>query len=117
MRGTATPIVSGGKVLGTWDKPDNTLLRFLLQHRLPQRYGFKEIKPGHPLFESIRQQVLAERRAREPDIEDVRQEILRKVEAMERLDAIQARQERMQEMDEEREQYPPGVWCGPAGAE
>ncbi|MGI8943120.1 MAG: hypothetical protein ACR2FJ_02600, partial [Qipengyuania sp.] len=25
--------------LGSWDKPDNNLLRFLLQQRLPDRYG------------------------------------------------------------------------------
>ena len=34
--GTPTPIVSGGRLLGTWDKPDNTLLRFLLQNRALQ---------------------------------------------------------------------------------
>ena len=31
LTGTRTPIVSGGEILGWWDKPDNTLLRFLLQ--------------------------------------------------------------------------------------
>ncbi|GMN12777.1 hypothetical protein [Altererythrobacter sp. MTPC7] len=36
--GTPTPIVSGGKMLGTWDKPDNHLLRFLLQNRRPDTY-------------------------------------------------------------------------------
>ncbi|MFN2100277.1 hypothetical protein [Altererythrobacter sp. MF3-039] len=39
MFGTRTPIVSGGEILGWWDKPDNALLRFLLSHRLPTRYG------------------------------------------------------------------------------
>ena len=27
-------------------KPDNALLRFLLQHRLPQRYGIQNLGPG-----------------------------------------------------------------------
>ncbi|WP_247713769.1 hypothetical protein [Qipengyuania sphaerica] len=58
--GTPTPIVSAGKLLGTWDKPDNTLLRFLLQHRLAERYGTQKLVPGHPLYESIRAEVLAE---------------------------------------------------------
>ena len=39
LKGTPTPIVSGGRLLGTWDKPDNGLLRFLLAQRMPQRYG------------------------------------------------------------------------------
>lgn len=39
MLGTRTPIVSHGAILGWWDKPDNALLRFLLQHRLAGRYG------------------------------------------------------------------------------
>ena len=64
LQGTPTPIVSGGKLLGTWNRPDNHLLRFLLQHRLPQRYGIHNLGPGHPVYESIRKEVLeAERRA------------------------------------------------------
>ena len=47
-------------------KPDNALLRFLLQHRLPQRYGVHNlghtIRSGHPVYESIRRQVLEEQR-------------------------------------------------------
>ena len=37
--GTRTPIVSGGEILGFWDKPDNALLRFLLRNRLPEKYA------------------------------------------------------------------------------
>ena len=61
LKGTPTPIVSGGKLLGTWDKPDNALLRFLLQHRLPQRYS-AQLAPGHPIYETIEAQVLEEKR-------------------------------------------------------
>ena len=55
LKGTPTPIVSGGKLLGTWDKPDNTLLRFLLQYRLPAKYSpaVHEVKPGHPVWEEL----------------------------------------------------------------
>ncbi len=62
LSGTPTPIVSGGKLLGTWNKPDNHLLRFLLQHRLPQRYGIHNLGPGHPVYESIRKEVLEDQR-------------------------------------------------------
>jgi len=65
LKGTPTPIVSGGKLLGTWDKPDNALLRFLLQHRLPQRYGIQNLGPGHPVYESIRKEVLEEQRRKD----------------------------------------------------
>ncbi|GAB5349314.1 hypothetical protein [Alteriqipengyuania sp. 357] len=61
LQGTPTPIVSGGKLLGTWDKPDNNLLRFLLQHRLPARYASdSHVAPGHPLYERVRAEVLAQ---------------------------------------------------------
>jgi len=55
MVGTSTPIVSGGEILGWWDKPDNALLRFLLRYRLPQKYGpaSEEIGPGHPAYEEL----------------------------------------------------------------
>jgi len=58
VSGTPTPIVSGGKMLGTWDKPDNNLLRFMLQHRRAGRYGVQNIQPGHPVYESIRKEVM-----------------------------------------------------------
>lgn len=67
LQGTATPIVSGGQLVGYWDKPDNTLLRFLLQHRLPQRYGVQDLRPGHPIYDGIRAEVLAEADARHAD--------------------------------------------------
>lgn len=63
LKGTPTPIVSGGQLLGTWDKPDNALLRFMLQHRRSGRYGVQNIQPGHPLYESIKAEVLAEAKA------------------------------------------------------
>jgi len=60
--GTRTPIVSGGEVLGWWDKPDNALLRFLLSHRLPARYGpaAQELAPGHPAYDALAAQMQAQ---------------------------------------------------------
>ena len=68
LTGTRTPIVSGGEILGWWDKPDNTLLRFLLQHRLPQHYARAEIGPGHPVYEELRAQAEAEVAAAKKDL-------------------------------------------------
>ena len=84
LQGTPTPIVSAGKMLGTWDKPDNTLLRFLLQHRLPEKYGVRRIEKGHPLYESIRAEVLAEIEANKPDHDEVIESINRKLTVMRR---------------------------------
>ncbi len=68
IQGTRTPIVSHGKILDWWDKPDNNLLRFLLQHRMAGRYGVQKLVPGHPIYESIRAEVLSEKaRKARPD--------------------------------------------------
>jgi hypothetical protein len=83
MQGTPTPIVSGGKLLEWYDKPDNTLLRFLLQHRMPERYGVQRIQPGHPVYESIKREVLAEAALHELDDEA---EVLKRIDDM--IDAM-----------------------------
>ena len=72
LKGTRTPIVSQGEILGWWDKPDNVLLRFLLQHRLPDKYGLQNLKPGHPVYDGIaREAVAAWERAQEQDEAEV----------------------------------------------
>ena len=63
LQGTPTPIVSSGKLLGVWHKPDNGLLRFLLQHRLPQ-YSSHRPQKGDLAYEAIKAEVLAEERAK-----------------------------------------------------
>ncbi|MBX7457112.1 hypothetical protein K3152_02535 [Qipengyuania sp. 1NDH17] len=82
LKGTPTPIVSAGKMLGTWDKPDNTLLRFLLQHRLPERYGVQRIQKGHPLYEAIAAEVMADYHANRPDEDEIIESINRKLSLM-----------------------------------
>ncbi|MGN3974066.1 hypothetical protein [Tsuneonella sp. SYSU-LHT278] len=83
LKGTATPIVSGGEILGWWDKPDNALLRFLLQYRMPTRYGVQQIRPGHPVYESIKAEVLREKAIRSVEEEDaIHASIIEKLERM-----------------------------------
>jgi len=94
MLGTRTPIVSGGEILGHWDKPDNALLRFLLQHRLPERYGVQDLKPGHPVYESIRAEVLAEQ---EPLAGAGEAEVLASLNA--KLEHMRANEEALAAMD------------------
>lgn len=84
ITGTRTPIVSHGKILGHWDKPDNALLRFMLQHRVGGRYARDaEVGPGHPAYERIKHdfEEAQRKRANDPErIEEIRRSIDRKVE-------------------------------------
>ena len=63
IEGVEKPIVSGGQLLG-WHRVHNEALTiFLLRSRRPQRYGAvpaQALKPGHPLYEKIRQEVIDE---------------------------------------------------------
>jgi len=94
MQGVSTPIVSHGKILGWWDKPDNNLLRFLLQHRMAGTYGMQKLVPGHPIYESIKVQVLAEIEANKPDEDEILEGINAKLEKMrERQLAAEARED------------------------
>lgn len=119
LKGTPTPLVSGGKLLGTWDKPDNNLLRFLLQYRLPGRYGVQQVTPGHPIYESIRKEVLAQEAAREEAEEE---EVLASIDAM--LEGMRDRRLANARLlgtgaqGEEREAFvaaEPAAWSAPAG--
>ena len=92
--GTRTPIVSGGQLLDWWDKPDNGLLRFLLRHRIPQTYGdsrseaavrrelLADLKPGHPVYDTIAAEAVAAYEAARPSPGEVRASLARKVEAL-----------------------------------
>lgn len=84
--GTRTPIVSGGQLIDWWDKPDNALLRFLLRYRMPGRYAFDALQPGHPLYEAIRARVLAEQA---PPEEQDEQAVLDSIDAL--IDEMRAR--------------------------
>ncbi|OYW44276.1 MAG: hypothetical protein B7Z33_13060 [Sphingomonadales bacterium 12-68-11] len=74
-------VVSAGKVLGVERRYNESLVMFLLKSRRAVRYG-EEIGPGHPLYERIRAQVLAE------ELGDER-EVLDSIDRM--IDAMRAR--------------------------
>jgi len=59
IEGEELPIVSAGKMLGTYRKHNEALVMFFLRHRRAERYG-ADVGPGHPLYERIRAEVLAE---------------------------------------------------------
>ena len=89
LQGTATPIVRGGQIVDWYGKPDNGMLRFLLQQRLPQRYGSRAIQPGHPVWEAVREAVLADPAtiARETGLRVSLEEAERQVRRLERSEA------------------------------
>lgn len=63
IEGVERPIVSGRQLLGWYRVHNEALVTFLLRNRRPDRYGAvprQELKPGHPAYERIKQQVLAE---------------------------------------------------------
>ena len=67
IEGEERMVVSGGQILGTERRHNEALVMFLLKNRRAERYG-AHIKPGHPLYERIRAEVLAEAAAAaEPD--------------------------------------------------
>jgi hypothetical protein len=63
IEGVERPIVSGGKLLG-WHRVHNeALVMFLLRQRRPELYGATiqlALRPGHPLYERIRREVLVD---------------------------------------------------------
>ena len=119
IQGTPTPIVSSGKLLGTWDKPDNGLLRFLLQYRMPGRYGVQQIRPGHTIYESIKKEVLAAETAR---LDAEEEEVLDSIDAFidemrqRRLDnARLVRTGPVAQMQDDFIEAEPDAWSAPAG--
>ena len=62
IEGEERMVVSAGKVLGSERRHNEALVMFFLRNRRAMRYG-AEVRPGHPLYERIRGEVLAELRA------------------------------------------------------
>ena len=94
IEGEERPIVSAGKLLGTWRHFDNRLAMFLLRQRRPVRWmeeadAFAQLRPGHPVYERLRAEWLAQ------DAED-EQAIYDSINA--KLDAMQAREEAVRVM-------------------
>jgi hypothetical protein len=63
IEGTERPIVSGGQLLGWHRVHHEGLVMFFLRRRRPERYGEvpqQELRPGHPLYEKIKKEVIEE---------------------------------------------------------
>lgn len=119
LKGTPTPIVSGGKLIAWYDKPDNRMLRFLLQHRLPATYGVQHVKPGHPIYESIRKEVLAEENARlDAEEEEVLESIDKFIEDMRERRIANARIFQEEKLEDDHAEFVAAAGasgCAPAG--
>ena len=64
IEGEETPIVSGGQMLGTWRKHNFGFIQFLLRQRRGERYAprpnYAELRPGHPVYERLKAEWVAE---------------------------------------------------------
>lgn len=62
IAGEERMVVSAGKVLGTETRHNEALVMFFLRNRRGERYApdWRNIRPGHPVYESIRLELEAE---------------------------------------------------------
>ena len=81
IEGEERMVVSAGKVLGTERRHNEALVMFFLRQRRADRYG-PDIRAGHPLYERIRAEVLAEQAANRPSKEQVLASINAKLDRM-----------------------------------
>lgn len=82
IRGEERMVVSGGKHMGSEVRYNESLVMFFLRNRRADRYG-ADIKAGHPIYERIRAEVLAEAALRdEREEEEVLAALDAKLEAM-----------------------------------
>ena len=73
VEGAERPIVSGGKLLGSYRVHNEALVMFMLRQRRPQHYATVPqlaLRPGHPLYEKIKQEVLDEEYGDEQEVLD-----------------------------------------------
>ena len=95
IEGEERMVVSAGKVVGTERRHNEALVMFLLRQRRAERYG-ADIRPGHPLYERIRTEVLAEQAAHSGGSTRDEAAILASLDA--KLERMQARQEAAQRL-------------------
>ena len=87
IAGEERMVVSAGKVLGTEIRHNDALVMFFLRNRRGERYGgdTRVLRPGHPVYERIRAEVLADQRRVSLAEEDaILQGIERKIDIMAR---------------------------------
>lgn len=87
IRGEERMVVSAGKHMGSEVRYNDNLVMFFLRHRRPDRYG-GDIGRGHPLYERIRAEVLAEIAERDAaEEEEILASLDAKIDAMRRREA------------------------------
>lgn len=96
-------VVSAGKVLGTEIRHNEALVMFFLRNRRAARFGddWRMVKPGHPLYERIKAEVLQEEYGDEAEvfdsidrfIDDMRERRAANTALLEELDAEDAAKE------------------------
>jgi len=59
IEGEERMVVAGGQVVGTEIRHNEALVMFFLRSRRADRYG-AQVSPGHPIYERIRAEVMAE---------------------------------------------------------
>jgi hypothetical protein len=73
LNGEARAIIAGGQIIGHEVRHNEALVMFFLRNRLPMRYNpAKEIGPGHPVYEKVREAYAAEQASIRRDPERVR---------------------------------------------
>ena len=86
VNGTEEKVIRDGKIVQIRIKPSDSILRLLLQGSNPKKYG--RIGRGgetrKQIEKRVRKEVRAERAAREPSIEAVRDEVIRRIAAIRR---------------------------------
>ena len=69
IEGEERPLVSRGEIIGTWRRHNEALVMFLLRQRRPGRYsGSADLKPGDPLYEKLKAEILAEEYGDEDEV-------------------------------------------------
>lgn len=66
IEGEERPVIARGEIIGTWRRHNEALVMFLLRQRRPERFGAArysgsvDLKPGDPLYEKLKAEILAE---------------------------------------------------------
>ncbi|MXO87831.1 hypothetical protein GRI32_03660 [Altererythrobacter aestuarii] len=105
IEGEERLVVSAGKVVGSERRHNEALVMFLLRNRRADRYG-ADIRPGHPLYERIRAEVLAASQLERAHDE---RSVLESLNA--KLDLFRQREEAVQVLleDQRAARQPPGT--------
>ena len=91
IEGEERLVVSGGKVLGTEIRHNEALVMFFLRGRRGERYAadWRQLKPGNPVYDKLRKQIIAEYEAAQPSEQEVLDDLHARLEGMMHADLTQ----------------------------